>query len=285
MRSRTMKFIKNWFILGISILCYTSYGQTVDVLTYNIKYDNVNDSVNNWNDRKAAMIQLLQHYKPGVIGMQEVLHEQLNYLVGNMPNYSAIGVGRKDGKEKGEYSPILFDTTQYKLLQSETFWLSTTPNKISVGWDAALERICTYGLFEDRQNKKQFWVFNTHFDHMGITAREKSAALIISKINEINTHALPLVLMGDLNLTPDQIPIQFLQKQLIDAQLASAGKFYGPTGTFNGFDPDMVLDRRIDYVFVKGFQVDSYLHIDDRMENNKHISDHLPVLASLQFYE
>ncbi len=285
MRSRIMKFIKNWFILGISILCCTSYAQTVDVLTYNIKYDNVNDSVNNWNDRKAAMIQLLQHYKPGVIGMQEVLYGQLSYLVGNMPNYSAIGVGREDGKEKGEYSPILFDTTQYKLLQSETFWLSTTPNEISIGWDAALERICTYGLFEDRQTTKQFWVFNTHFDHMGKMARKQSAELIISKINEINTNGLPVVFMGDLNLTPDQKPIQFLQNQLTDAQLASVSKFYGPTGTFNGFDPDMILDRRIDYVFVKGFQVDGYIHIDDRMENNKHISDHLPVLASLRFDE
>lgn len=278
-----MKHLKKSFIILVTMLCYSGYGQTVDVLTYNIKYDNVSDSVNNWNDRKAAMTQLLEHYKPGIIGMQEVLHIQLSYLVSHLPNYVAIGVGREDGKEKGEYSPILFDTTQYKLLHSETFWLSTTPNKISVGWDAALERICTYGRFEDLQTSKQFWVFNTHFDHKGSVAREKSAELIVSKINEINTDALPVVLMGDLNLTPDQKPIQFIQNQMTDGKMGSETSFYGPTGTFNGFDPNMVLDRRIDYIFVKGFKVKSYIHIDDRMENNKHISDHLPVLARMEF--
>ena len=278
-----MKYLKKSFIIVVSMLCYTGYGQTVDVLTFNIKYDNVNDSVNNWNDRKAAMIQLLEHYKPGIIGMQEVLHNQLSYIVEHLPNYVASGVGREDGKEKGEYSPILFDTTKYRLLRGETFWLSTTPNKISVGWDAALERICTYGRFEDLQTNKQFWVFNTHFDHKGLIAREKSVELIISKINDINTDDLPVVLMGDLNLTPDQEPIQFLQNKMTDGQLATETSFYGPTGTFNGFDPNMVLDRRIDYVFVKGFKVNSYIHIDDRMENNKHISDHLPVLARMAF--
>ena len=215
--------------------------------------------------------------------MQEVLHNQLSYIVEHLPNYVASGVGREDGMEKGEYSPILFDTTKYRLLRGETFWLSTTPNKISVGWDAALERICTYGRFEDLQTKKQFWVFNTHFDHKGSVAREKSVELIISKINDINTDDLPVVLMGDLNLTPDQEPIQFLQYQMTDGQLATETSFYGPSGTFNGFDPNMVLDRRIDYVFVKGFKVNSYIHIDDRMENNKHISDHLPVLARMEF--
>ena len=278
-----MKYLKKSFIIVVSMLCYTGYGQTVDVLTFNIKYDNVNDSVNNWNDRKAAMIQLLEHYKPGIIGMQEVLHNQLSYIVEHLPNYVASGVGREDGKEKGEYSPILFDTTKYRLLRGETFWLSTTPNKISVGWDAALERICTYGRFEDLKTNKQFWVFNTHFDHKGSVARKKSVELIISKINDINTDDLPVVLMGDLNLTPDQEPIQFLQNKMTDGQLATESSFYGPTGTFNGFDPNMVLDRRIDYVFVKGFKVNSYIHIDDRMENNKHISDHLPVLAQMEF--
>ncbi|WP_419211916.1 endonuclease/exonuclease/phosphatase family protein [Maribacter sp. X9] len=270
------------FVLGC-YLCFTlSNAQEVNVLTYNIKYDNVSDTVNNWNDRKASMVKLLEHYKPSIIGMQEVLDNQLVYLNENLPNYAAIGVGREDGKKKGEYSPILFDTTQYNLLQSETFWLSETPEKISVGWDAALERICTYGLFEDVKTKKQFWVFNTHFDHRGDLAREKSAELIVSKIKSINTKGYPVALMGDLNLYPDQKPIQYLKKQLTDGQTVTQQAIYGPTGTFNGFDPNKILDGRIDYIFVEGFKVESYTHIDDRMENNKHISDHLPVLAKLE---
>lgn len=252
-------------------------------MTYNIKYDNVNDTVNNWNDRKESLVKLIQHYEASFIGMQEVLHNQLMYVDSSLTDFSYIGVGRDDGKEKGEYSPILYDNKKYKLLRGETFWLSETPDKISVGWDAALERVCTYGLFEDLTTGKRFWVFNTHFDHIGELARAKSAELIISKIKELNTTNLPFLLMGDLNLQPEETPIQFLKNALTDGQIASKHAFYGPTGTFNGFDQSMVLDRRIDYIFTEGFKVESYIHIDDRMENNNYISDHLPVFSVLQF--
>lgn len=268
-------------ILGLLVSMSTIYGQEVDVLSYNIKYDNVNDTVNNWNDRKGAMVDLLNHYNPSIIGLQEVLHHQLSYLDEQLSDYSSIGVGRDDGKEKGEYSPILFNTKKYKLLQSETFWLSETPGKISVGWDAAMERICTYGLFQDLKTGNKFLVFNTHFDHIGTVAREKSAELIVSKIHEINENKLPVVLMGDLNLSPDEGPIQYLQNALTDGLAVTQNKFYGPTGTFSGYDQSKVLNNRIDYIFVENFKVLEYMHIDDRMENNKHISDHLPVLARL----
>jgi len=269
------------FIMALFISISSLYGQEINVITYNIKYDNVNDTVNNWNDRKAAMVDLLKYYNPGIIGMQEVLHHQLTYLEEQLSDYSYIGVGRDDGKEKGEYSPILFNAKKYKLLQSETFWLSETPNKISVGWDASMERICTYGLFEGATTKKQFLVFNTHFDHIGTVAREKSAELIVSKIKEINTDKLPVVLMGDLNLSPKEKPIQFLQNALTDGQRSTQKPFYGPSGTFSGFDHLRILSNRIDYIFVENFKVREYVHIDDRMENNKHISDHLPVFAKL----
>jgi endonuclease/exonuclease/phosphatase family metal-dependent hydrolase len=276
-----MKSQKILFVLGFFLLFLSNHGQETKVMTYNIKYDNVRDTVNNWNDRKVAMVSLLEHYGPGIIGMQEVVHHQLTYLIAQLEHYRFIGVGRDDGKEKGEYSPILYNSDKYKLLKVETFWLSETPDKISVGWDAAMERICTYGLFEVKATGQKLYIFNTHFDHIGVVAREKSAALIISKMKEINADGFPLVLMGDLNLNPHQKPIQYLQKELTDGQQATEKSFYGPTGTFNGFDPDRILDERIDYIFVDGFAVKSYLHIDDRMENNKHISDHLPVMAEI----
>ncbi len=269
------------FVLTFLISTAILYSQEIAVLTYNIKYDNVNDTVNNWNDRKVDMVKLLGHYSSDIIGMQEVLHHQLTYLDEQLSDYSYIGVGRDDGKEKGEYSPILFNAKKFKLLQSETFWLSETPNEISVGWDAAMERICTYGLFEDVATKKQFLVFNTHFDHIGTIAREKSAELIVSKIKEINSDKLPVVLMGDLNLNPSTKPIQFLRKALTYGQHSTKKPFYGPSGTFSGFDQNRVLSNRIDYIFVENFEVLEYIHIDDRMENNKHISDHLPVFAKL----
>tara|TARA_R110002074_G_scaffold257269_2_gene429728 strand:- start:18000 stop:18851 length:852 start_codon:yes stop_codon:yes gene_type:complete len=283
MSNKYMKTYKLTIVLALFIGFANVQGQDISVLTYNIKWDNTNDTVNNWNDRKEAMVSLLNHYQPGIIGMQEVVNGQLNYLVANLPNFASVGVGREDGKEKGEYSPILYNTELSKVLESATFWLSDTPEKISVGWDAALERICTYALFEDLKTKKQFWVFNTHFDHIGVLAREKSTALIISKIKELNTENLPVVLMGDLNLKPDENPIQFLKKELSDGKSITQETFYGPTGTFNGFEHDRYLTDRIDYIFVQNFAVESYIHIDDRMENNKHISDHLPVLATISF--
>lgn len=278
-----MRFLKLIGIVLVIFMANKGFSQDISVMTYNIKWDNTNDTVNNWNDRKEAMVDLLKHYQPNIIGMQEVVNGQLNYLVTNLPNFSSIGVGREDGKEKGEYSPILYDTKLLKVVKSSTFWLSDTPDKISVGWDAALERICTYALFEDLKTKKQFWVFNTHFDHIGVMAREKSAELIVSKMKDINVDNLPVVLMGDLNLTPDETPILYLKDALTDGQSITEKKFYGPTGTFNGFDQDRVLTNRIDYIFVDSFKVLEYMHIDDRMENNKHISDHLPVLATISF--
>lgn len=278
-----MRFLKLIGIVLVILMTNKGFSQDISVMTYNIKWDNTNDTVNNWNDRKEAMVDLLKHYQPNIIGMQEVVNGQLNYLVTNLPNFSSIGVGREDGKEKGEYSPILYDTKLLKVVKSSTFWLSDTPDKISVGWDAALERICTYALFEDLKTKKQFWVFNTHFDHIGVMAREKSAELIVSKMKDINMDNLPVVLMGDLNLTPDETPILYLKDALTDGQSITEKTFYGPTGTFNGFDQDRVLTNRIDYIFVDSFNILEYMHIDDRMENNKHISDHLPVLATISF--
>ncbi len=272
-----MKFTITTFIL-IFFLPFISIGQDFKAMSYNIKYDKVNDTVNNWTDRKEALVELIKHYKPSFIGAQEVLHRQLIYIDSSMANFSYIGVGRDDGKQKGEYSPIHYDSTRFKVIEHNTFWLSESPDEISVGWDAAMERICTYGLFEEKTTSKKLFVFNTHFDHIGEVARKKSAELIFQKIEEVNRENLPAVLMGDLNLTPDTPPIQFLQDKLSDGQAIAESPFYGPTGTFNGFNQQMILDRRIDYIFVKGFKVLNYIHIDDRLENNKHISDHLPVL-------
>lgn len=277
-----MKTKKGILIVFSMCLLYAAAAQDLRLMTYNIKYDNTQDTVNNWNDRKEALVQLLKHYGASFIGTQEVLHRQLTYIDSSLTNFAYIGVGREDGKQKGEYSPIHYDSTAYKVIKSNTFWLSETPNKISVGWDAAMERICTYGLFEEKETGKKLYIFNTHFDHIGKIARKKSAELLVQKIEEVNKEKFPVVLMGDLNLTPNEAPIQYLKSKLSDAQGVCINSFYGPSGTFNGFNQKMMVNRRIDYIFVQDLKVEAYIHIDDRMENNKHISDHLPVLISVQ---
>ena len=274
---------KNITIIATLLLMSVNLtGQDLKLMTYNIKYDNKKDTVNNWNDRKESLVRLIRHYQPSFIGTQEALHHQVTFIDSNLTNFSFIGVGRDDGKQKGEYTSIHYDNTLYKVLDSNTFWLSKTPEKVSVGWDAAMERICTYGLFENLKTKNKFYVFNTHFDHMGVKAREKSANLILKKIKKINKKNLPVVLMGDFNLRPEEKPIQQVKSEMQDGKEVTEQPFYGPEGTFNGFDWNMKLDRRIDYIFVNKFKVKTYIHIDDRMENNKHISDHLPVLIRVE---
>ena len=252
------------------------------IISYNIRYDNRWDKENLWSLRKNRLSQLLMDYDPSIFGIQEGLLNQVEWIDSTLRNYNYIGVGRDDGKGKGEFCAIYFDTTRYEVMESSTFWLSDTPNKVSVGWDAALERICTYGLFKKKMSGKMIWVFNAHFDHVGGIARKKSSELILKTIKEVNTQSLPVVLMGDFNSNPDSDPIKIFKNNLEDALEISSTRLKGPTGTFNGFDKRHPLNNRIDYIFVKGMKVISYRHIDDRLSNNRHISDHLPVMISVQ---
>ena len=272
-------------ILSVFIL-FTSpsniYSQPHSILSYNIRYDNDWDIENSWKIRRNMVGKILVQYSPSIIGIQEGLLNQVQYIDSSLIDYDYVGVGRDDGIKKGEFCAIYFDTTRYVLLKNSTFWLSETPDTISVGWDAALERICTYGLFKDRITKKEFWVFNTHFDHIGVVAREKSSELILNRIDKINRQSLPVILMGDFNSIPNSPPIKEIKTKLSDALKISLEKLQGPRGTFNGFNEDLPIEKRIDYIFTNNLKVLSYTHINDRLNNNRHISDHLPVMIKIQ---
>ena len=272
-------------ILSVFILFTISssiYSQPHTIISYNIRYDNNWDVENSWKIRREKISQILIQYSPSIVGIQEGLLNQVQYIDSSLINYDYVGVGRDDGKEKGDFCAIYFDTTRYVLLKNSTFWLSETPDTISVGWYAALERICTYGLFKDRITRKAFWVFNTHFDHIGIIAREKSSELILKKINKINRQFLPVILMGDFNSIPNSPPVKEIITELSDALQISLEKLQGPRGTFNGFNEDLPIEQRIDYIFTNKLKVLSYTHINDRLDNNRHISDHLPVMIKIQ---
>jgi len=279
-----MKIIYQWFLSLFIVFTVSSriYPQSHSIISYNIRYDNTWDVENSWTIRKNKISQILIQYSPSIIGIQEGLLNQVQYIDSCLINYEYVGIGREDGKEQGEFCAIYFDTTRYSVLNHSTFWLSETPDTISVGWDAALERICTYGLFKDRQTAEEFWVFNTHFDHMGARAREQSSGLILKMINKINLRSLPIILMGDFNSIPDSPPVNKIKTDLSDALQISLEELQGPRGTFNGFDADLPIEKRIDYIFTGNFKVLSYIHINDRLNNNRHISDHLPVMVKIQ---
>lgn len=276
--------MKSYFKLIFTILfmstgLYSGYGQ-IQVMTYNIKYANENDGENSWSQRKDHLRDLLRFYEPEIFGVQEALAKQLEYLKKGFENYDFTGLGR-DGKTRGEFSAIFFNTQKFEILKQGTFWLSETPGKVSKGWDAAFPRICSYAEFKDLETGKKFWVFNTHFDHIGVKAREKSARLISDKIKELNKEELPFILMGDFNLEPESSEIQFLSEKFDDSK-SVANLVYGPSGTFNGYHFMQQVTRRIDYIFTsKGdFDILKYAVLSDS-KDLKYPSDHLPVLVSL----
>jgi endonuclease/exonuclease/phosphatase family metal-dependent hydrolase len=265
-----------------SLLYFNNAPGEFTVISYNIRYDNPEDGVNNWSLRKEKIVSYLQETAPDIVGMQEVLHHQLLYLNNTLEEFSYLGVGREDGITLGEYSPIFYNAKNLKLKESNTFWLSQTPEIISVGWDAALERICTYARFEHRRTGKQFWVFNTHFDHMGTIARAESVELILKKIDSLNTRKIPVLITGDFNLTPDTTPIKRLQNVFDDVMksLSSSAKNHG---TFTGFNKEETGTRRIDYIFSKDLQLETADHIWVKTERGEWASDHHPVQASFSF--
>jgi len=204
-------------------------------------------------------------------------------LRAGLAEYNYVGVGRDDGKTKGEFSAIFFKKDELRLIEESTFWLSETPENVSVGWDAALPRICTYALFEHQESKRKYWHFNTHFDHMGVNARAESAKLIASKIGSLVDGEEAVVLSGDFNAEPQEEPILVLRNNFQDP--LETVNLRGPVGTFNGFDLDAILDRRIDYIFFKETRVVNYQHLDTKRSNNRWISDHLPIYFKFKLDE
>ncbi len=268
----------------IAIVSCSSEKEILNIMTYNIRYDNPNDGENQWKNRKEFLVDQIKYNEVDIFGIQEGLHHQVQYLNNEFTNFNYVGIGRDDGKEKGEYSAVFYNSKKYKVIESNTFWLSETPNDISVGWDASMERICTYAVFESINTKQQFLVFNTHFDHIGNVARLESSKLIHSKILEININNLPVFVMGDLNLLPSSEPIEYLSEKFSDSKKISQLKPFGPKGTFNAFKHQEPVEDRIDYIFTNknNVQVNKYAVLSDS-KDCKYPSDHLPVLIEVEF--
>ena len=252
-------------------------------MTYNIRLDLESDGENKWSNRKDFWASQITFYEPDVFGIQEALPHQVTDIASALPEYSYVGIGR-DGIGKGESSNIFFKKDRFKMVQENTFWLSETPEKISKGWDAALNRVCTYVLLKDNKTKKSFWVFNAHLDHIGELARTNAIQLILSKIKEINTKNFPVFLTGDFNTEPNEQRITDLKKQMDDSYDITKQKPFGPTGTFNAFQYFEPVTKRIDYIFLSKnnpFKVLKYAVLTDS-KNLKFPSDHFPVLVELQ---
>ncbi|MES2795822.1 MAG: endonuclease/exonuclease/phosphatase family protein [Bacteroidota bacterium] len=282
---------KNLKFLAIALLVIfvdESFSQgKINVMSFNIRYDNPKDGADQWQFRKKNLASMLPFYDVEICGMQEVLFNQAEDLKSLLPDYNYVGVGRTDGKKDGEFSPIFYDTKKLTLLESQTFWLSPTPEIPGKAWDAMLPRIVTWAKFkykDSSKGKKPFYFFNTHFDHMGQEARRESAKLLLSKVKEIAGNQ-PAVITGDFNATPTDEPTIILNAGLIDTKKVSKNPHFGPDdSTFNGFEAKEIPGRLIDFIFLNNNKIKVIKHATlSNTWAGKFPSDHHAVMVRLDF--
>ena len=247
----------------IALFSISAFAQSsFTVGSYNMRYRNEGDVErgNGWTTRSKGIFDLINYERWEIFGAQELLHDQMLDLVRNLDNYDYIGVAREDGAEDGEYAPIFFRKDRMECLEKGWFWISETPVAVgSIGWDADQCRICTWGKFQDKNTKWQFWFFNLHMDHRGIVARREGAKLILAKIKEMCGDQ-PYILTGDFNVDQNNEIFGILKDSgmLVDTYDTAEYRM-ALTGTTNSFNPDHYTDRRIDHIFVSPrFKVHDY---------------------------
>jgi len=276
--------IKKLFTAICLLFVALSFAQnSIDVMSYNIRLGSADDGENHWNIRKDKLKDLINYYEADFIGMQEAQKPQIEYLLENNSLYGFLGKPRDEG-ENSEFSCIFYLKNKYKVLQQDTFWLSETPEKSTKSWDAAYPRIVTYGLFENIKTKKKIWVLNTHFDHVGVVARQKSAEIILKKIKQLQgKQNLPVVLTGDFNSFKTDTWMQPLLNNLQEASSHSITKPYGGTATWNAFNFKEKPVDQIDFIFTSknNTVIKKFRTITD-FYDFKYPSDHLPIISRIE---
>ncbi|MFM9027446.1 MAG: endonuclease/exonuclease/phosphatase family protein [Bacteroidota bacterium] len=295
--------MKRLFWLTLMIINIHASAQPFKTMTCNIRYDNPDDGDDRWELRRDGLIGLIKKSDADIIGFQEVLHSQLADLEKGLKGYEHFGVGRDDGKEEGEYSPLFVKSKRFKSLDQGNFWLSATTEMPGKGWDAACNRICTWSLLKDNSTKRVILVMNTHLDHQGKIARQKSVQLLllfiekkieeyINGLEEGSESGLEVILMGDFNFTPEDPNYQSLvnsgnagREGLTDVFVTAPLTADGTVGTYNGFNLEEPPVERIDYVWTTGINIRSCRHISTKLASGRWPSDHLPVLVEMEHSE
>ncbi len=257
--------------------------QSLRIASYNLRYDNKGGSGNLWIDRYPVISDLVQFHDFDIFGTQEGLRHQLDTLSANLPGYAWYGLGRDDGQSKGEHSAIFYKKNRFKLLNKGDFWLSETPEKPGPGWDAKLNRICSWVQLQDMKSRKRFYFFNVHYDHQGMQARQESSKLILQKIKAIAGKD-PVLLTGDFNGDHEsQWYRAIANSAILKDTYRQAKRPYVNNGSFNGFGKTLANTGIIDHIFNSpqfsvirwGVLTDSY--------HGKFPSDHFPVMADVQW--
>ncbi len=257
------------------------------VMSFNIRYGTAGDGENRWENRRDFLVETIRRFDPDLLGTQETLAFQADFLGTQLPGYTRVGAGRDDGKDKGEQVTIFFRTARFEKIAAGHFWLSETPERPgSRSWDAAITRMVTWAKLRDRQCDRAFLWLNTHFDHQGAQARAESAKLIRRWLAEHHSR-LPVVITGDFNCTEDSPPHRLLLGAADDAlKLTDAYRhahlarqpdeatFHAFTGKRDG--------SRIDWILCSPDFTPVEAAIDRSSRNGRYPSDHFPVTAVLR---
>ncbi len=277
-------FLAITLLFAVFILAHAENKEVLKIGTFNLRMDTPSDGDDSWSHRKGMVKDLLRFVDYDLFGTQEGFSHQLNDIL-ELGIYKYIGAGRDDGKDAGEHSAIFYRADRFKVLEQGNFWLSETPDKPGLGWDATCcNRICSWGKFEDMKSGKQFYFFNVHFDHEGVVARRESSYLMMDRIKSI-AGDMPVFLTGDFNAFPIDEPIQILDKSgfLKDAYKITKEPPFGPVCTYHGYDSTVKTDERIDYVWVTGnIAIDKYGVLTNTLYGRTP-SDHFPVLVVAEF--
>ncbi|WP_246114706.1 endonuclease/exonuclease/phosphatase family protein [Rubripirellula tenax] len=275
-------------LIGILSTLFMTAVSTADdgfaVMTYNIRYQNERDGDDRWVHRRDTVIKAIA--EADIVGLQEVVLSQLDAIKAVTSGWTWVGVGRDDGASAGEFSPIGFRDSDFRMIDQDTRWLSESPEVAgSKGWDAALPRVFTWAILESKSTQTQIMIINTHFDHVGKVARLNSAKAIARWIDENAT--MPVLCMGDFNAQSESDVLSAAKSGklivLRDARSKSASSPEGPTGTWNGFKA-MEPNSRIDHILVDDrVSVETYRTLDPRTPSGRFASDHHPVVVRIGF--
>jgi endonuclease/exonuclease/phosphatase family metal-dependent hydrolase len=251
----------------------------LSVMSFNLRYDTSEDGKNQWSNRKEACISMLKKTKPSILGIQEGLHHQVTYLDENLPDYNYIGVGRDYGDEAGEYNAVYYLKSKFELLESNTFWLSETPDEPSKGWDGDCKRIVTWAKLKDKDTEKEIYIFNTHLDHVGEKAQKEGVKLLVKKIDEIVDEKRPIFITGDFNiLSRDEALDPILGRYY------SARRFAQYTDNIDSFNffGNWPLSWNLDYIFYTQADALAFRTVAEDF-GVPYISDHYPIITHFNY--
>lgn len=255
----------------------------LEVMTFNLRYASERPP-HSWPERRPVMVELLKEYAPDIIGTQEGLHGQLQDLAADLPDYRWIGVGREGGT-RGEFMAVFYRWKELEPLESGHFWLSDTPEAAgSKTWGNSLPRMATWVKFQHSASQRQFYVFNTHLDHLSPSARERSAALLLERVQQLKTE-LPVLLIGDFNALPgaNRVYETLVGEEAFHDAWTCAPKRGEVAGTFHGFLGPRDDLPRIDWVLFRGGLEPLEAEVITLSKDRQYPSDHFPLLVRLRF--